>query len=805
MVSLPSEAEIVIIGGGVLGTSIAFHLAKRGAKNIVLIEKNELTHGSTWHAAGMVGQLRASRNLSRLLQDSVRIYESLEAETGQSPGWRRTGSLRLISGRDRMLEAKRSLTIAKTVGLEADIVSAADVQKLFPIAETGDLDGALYVPGDGVADPTSLTLAFAAGARKFGATICQNVAVTGFIREGRRITGVQTSRGEVQCRVVVNAAGVWARQLGKLMGVNLACCGLVHQYLITEPIAGLDASMPSVRDPDVSVYYKPEANGLVVGCWELDTASFDEDPIPTGFGRELLPPAMERFEPFIDAAIKRTPVLAKTGIRDVITGPIPFSADGDFVMGPIPDLDNAFIASGCVVGIAAGGGIGKAMADWIVDGRPSLDLWPVDARRFGAVHGTAAYIFPRAKEIYGKHYTLQPPGHEPASSRDFRRSPLFHVLKEKNAVYGAKFGWERPNWFAASAGEAVDRPSFERPNWFSTVAEEHAAVRTAAGILDLTSFAKSEIRGPDALRVLQHLSARDLDTPVGTVSYTQLCGKSGGIEADVSITRLSADRFYYVTGTGNGVRDIEWIRANAPPGAVYSIDDVTSAWAVLLVTGPKAPLILERVTEANAALLNNGKVLGDIVIGAARIRALPVSFAGEVGVELHIPVEQACDVYNRLCEEGRPHGLRDFGYRALDSLRIEKGYLYWGSDLTPDTNPYEAGLGFCVDLDKPAFLAQSALRKIKASGPERRLCTFTADGVTNAFGGEAIYFENKLIAAVTSAAFGHSIGKVAVNAYVPAALLDKTGFELECFGKRTPLVRAKLRDLIKSAANGRNV
>lgn len=356
MATVPSQADIVIVGGGVLGTSIAFHLAKAGAKDVVLIEKNELTHGSTWHAAGMVGQLRASRNLSRMLQSSVEIYETLEAETGLASGWRRTGSLRLVSNPERLLEAKRSNTIARSFGLEADIIGPAEVKKLLPIVETADILGALYVPGDGVADPTSLTLSLAAGARKHGAKIVQRVAVTGFDRRDRRITRVRTSEGDIACRIVVNAAGVWAREIGKLMGVRLACCGLVHQYLITQPIEGIDGSMPSMRDPDLSIYYKPEANGLVFGCWEPDTVPFDAEPIPSAFGQELLPPAMDRFEPFIEAAIKRTPVLGEVGIRTVVTGPIPFSADGDFVMGPIPGLDNAFVASGCVVGIAAGGG-----------------------------------------------------------------------------------------------------------------------------------------------------------------------------------------------------------------------------------------------------------------------------------------------------------------------------------------------------------------------------------------------------------------------------------------------------------------
>lgn len=798
MAALPSQAEIVVIGGGVLGTSIAFHLAKAGAKDVLLIEKNELTHGSTWHAAGMVGQLRSSRNLSRLMQESVRVYDALEAETGLSPGWRRTGSLRLVAGEERLLEAKRSVTTAKSVGLEAAIISPQEILKLFPIAETKDLTGALYVPGDGVADPTSLTLALAAGARKHGVKIVQHVSVIGFEKTGRRINTIRTTEGDITCRIVVNAAGVWARELGKLMGVNLACCGLVHQYLITQPIEGLDGSMPSVRDPDLSVYYKPEANGLVVGCWEPATAAFDADPIPSAFGRELLPPAMDRFEPFIELAIKRTPVLAETGIRDVITGPIPFSADGDFVMGPIPGLENAFVASGCVVGIAAGGGIGKVMAEWILEGQPALDLWPVDARRFGELHATKTYLYPKATEVYGQHYRLHPPGHEPGAARGLRRSPLYDQLKARNAVYGTKFGWERANWFASSAADAVDRPSFDRPNWFDTVAGEHHAVRTNAGVLDLTSFAKYEIHGPDAFRALQFLSVRDLDKPVGTVSYTQLCNKRGGIEADVSITRIGDDRFYYVTGTGNGVRDVEWILANAPGDARFAIDDVTSARAVLLLTGPKAPEVLGAAITEGPVPAADARDLSEVVIGAARIRALPISFAGEKGWELHIPSEYASDVYERVLEAGQAYGLRNFGYRALDSLRIEKGFRYWGSDITPDVNPYQAGLGFCVDLDREPFLAHTALKAAKEQGASRRLCTFTADGLRNAFGGEAIYVNGEIAGAATSAAFGHSVGKVIVNAYVPTAGLESAEFEIECFGKRSPLVRAKQRDLLKA-------
>lgn len=799
MSNIPSQADIVIVGGGIIGSSIAYQLGKAKAKDVVLLEKNELTHGSTWHAAGMVGQLRASRNLSRLLQTSVQIYQTLEQETGLATGWRQTGSIRLASTDERYLEIKRSRTTAHSVGLEAEILSPSDARKLFPILETDGLKGALYVPGDGVADPTSLTLSFAAGARQHGVRIVQSVRVTGFVREGRRIRKVLTDRGEIACRVVVNTAGVWAREIGAMMGVDLACCGLVHQYLVTEPLAELDSGMPSVRDPDLSIYYKPEANGLVVGCWEPDTATFDKETISPTFGRELLAPAMDRLEPFIEKAMLRTPILAELGIRDVITGPIPFSADGDFVMGPVPSLDDAYVASGCVVGIAAGGGIGKAMAEWILNGEPSMDLWPVDVRRFGAHHGTTSYLYSRAVEIYGDHYKLQPPGYEHHTMRGLRRSPLHGLLKQRRAVYGSKYGWERPNWFAPLGVEPVDRPSFVKPNWFDAVAEEHKSVRRAAGVLDLSSFAKFEIHGLGALATLQHLSVRDLDRPVGTTIYTQLCNERGGIEADVTISRLAEDRFYFVTGTGNGVRDMEWIRANAPGGASFDIEDVTSSRAVLLLTGPKAPAILGQLigpAELTRAAVDSSCC--ELTIGGARVRSLKLSFAGEPGWELHVPSEFACHVYETLVEVGSPCGLVDFGYRALDSLRIEKGYRYWGSDITPDYNPYEAGLGFCVDLQKGPFLARQALAAAKEKGPARRLCTFTLDRQIPVFGGEALVCDGRIVGATTSGAFGHSIGKPVVCAYVSSDLLGNDNFQVEAFGERVGVTRSKLRDLVSA-------
>ena len=799
------EANIVVIGGGILGTSIAYHLAKSGAKDVLLLEKAQLTHGSTWHAAGMVGQLRSSKNISSMLKRSVEIYQGLEAETGLASGWRRTGSLRLASNAERMRELRRSKTMADGFGLEAEILTPNEARALFPILNTDGLEGALHIVNDGVADPTSLTHSFAAGARKHGAEIEQGIRVTGFERTGNRIVAVQTDRGRIACQTVVNAGGVWARDIGKLMGVSLACCGLEHQYMVTENVPEIDASMPSVRDPDLSIYYKPESNGLVVGAWEKNTGVFDRAGVPADFGQELLGPQMDRLETYLQSAMYRTPVLQRLGLRDHVNGPIPFSADGDFVMGPIPDLANAYVAAGCVVGIAAGGGIGEVMAEWILTGRPRFELWPLDVRRFGAHSATDDYLYPRAIEVYANHYLLQPPGYEATEARNLRLSPLYSRLKDLGAVYGSKFGWERANlfWTAEDGADGTDaaevqRPSHFCPGWFDHVGKEHRTIREGAALLDLTSFAKYQITGPDALAVLQHLSVRDMDVPAGRAVYTQLCNANGGIEADVTIARLADDVFYYVTGTGNGVRDMDFIRRNAPQGADFHIADVTSANAVILLTGPKSPDVLKELLSASAVEAISGfGTISDIAIGAATLKAMRVNFTGEMGWELHIPSEFAVHVFDLLMAAGERHGLRNCGYRALESLRIEMGFRFWGSDITSDYTPYEAGLGFCVDLDKGPFLARAALVAAKAAGPARRLHTFTVDDYVQLVGGETLYRNGQIAATTTSGAFSYTTQKSVCLAYVPADIAEGDTFEIEAYGARYPAALRTNRNLLK--------
>ncbi|MEQ9607130.1 MAG: FAD-dependent oxidoreductase, partial [Kiloniellaceae bacterium] len=529
--SSSTQCRFLIIGGGIIGCSIAYHLAKAGEKEIVLLEKASLTEGATWHAAGLVGQLRSSRNTTRMLQRSVELYERLEAETGQAIDWKQVGSLRLACSPDRMLEVKRLATMARSFGLEMQVISAREAYELFPLIDPTGVLGAAFIPTDGQVDPASLCQAIAAGARRQGVKIVQGTQVMDATVVDGRITAVQTDNGVYAGETVVLAAGMWSRELGKKLGVNVPACAVEHQYLVTEPIPDMPKDLPTLRDPDRLVYYKTDAGRLVIGGYEDDTVPFGDRGIPGAFTRQLLPENFDRFEPLATHAGQVTPVVNSVGVRQLINGPIPYSADGDFVLGKAPELDNLFVATGFLYGIAAGGGAGAIMAEWILEGRPSLDLWPLDIRRFSFLSGTRAFMYPRAVEHYAHHYKMRYPGQESAVARGIRRSPLYEILKARGAVYGSKNGWERPNWFAPTGVEAVDRPGFTEQNWKPYVAEEHRAVREGVALIDQSSFSKFELRGPGALAALQRLAVSNMDKPVGSVIYTQLCNERGGVEA----------------------------------------------------------------------------------------------------------------------------------------------------------------------------------------------------------------------------------------------------------------------------------
>jgi 4-methylaminobutanoate oxidase (formaldehyde-forming) len=758
-----NHAQHLIVGGGIIGCSIAYHLTAMGAQDVVILEKSDLTHGATWHAAGLVGQLRSSRNTTRMLKMSVELYDKLEAETGQAVDWKKVGSLRLASSPERLREIKQLATTAKSFGLEMEIVSAAEAQELFK------------------------------GARDRGAKILRGVRVEDVRTAGRRVTEVVAGDAVWTCETFINAAGMWSRELGRLSDVAIPACALEHQYIITDPIPDMPRDMPSLRDPDRLVYYKPEVRGLLVGGYEPNTLPFGDEGVPRDFARELLPGNFDRFEQLATLAAEITPIINEVGIRELINGPIPYSADGDFVMGKVPELDNYFVASGFLYGIAAGGGAGRMMAEWILEGAPSLDLWPLDVRRFSSHHNTSYFMYRRAVDHYGHHYRLHFPGGESSAARGIRRSPLYYPLKEMGAVFGARAGWERPNWFAPkgikpSGIHAKDEMSFERAecNWFPHVAAEHKAVRERVALIDQTSFAKMEITGPGALDALQRLAVSNLDRPPGSVVYTQLCNERGGIECDLTISRLDDERFYLITGSAFGTHDFNWIARHLPIDASVLAREVTSAYAVLNICGPRAREVLSKVTDAD--LSNEAFAFSTcrtIELGAARVLAVRIGYVGELGWELHIPSEFAPHVYELLWRAGRECGIANAGYRAIDSLRMEKGYLYWSADITPDYTPFEAGLGPRVHLaSKGDFIGRAALEKAKAEGPRRKLSIFSVDEPVSLYGGETIYRDGRYLGLTTSGNHGHSVDKAIAMGYLPIEETEHEIFEIEAFGER---------------------
>ncbi len=777
------KVRILIIGGGAIGTALAYHLGRDGAKDVLLVEKAQLTEGCTWHAAGLVGQLRGKKNLTRLMQNSVAVFDRLEAETGQAISWKKVGSLRLASSAARWSEIQRFMGQAKSFGVECQSLSAGEAKKLFPYITINGIEGAAFIPGDGYIDPYSLTMAYAKGARAQGVTIEERVCVEEIVLEGRRALGVVTSKGNIACDMLVNCAGLWAKRVANMAGVALAAGIVEHQYFLTEKTLSFDAGLTTLRDPDKNFYLKPDTGSFAIGGWEEGSRGFHRGLPPLDFGRELFAPNMERLELFALPASERLPVLNETGIQTVINGPIPVSADGEPIMGLAPELDNFYVACGFTAGIAASGGAGLAMANMILHGDAGMDLWPFDVRRFSGVHAQPRYLETRAIEAYASYYKVHWPLEESQAGRNIRLSPLHETLKRAGAVFGTRAGWERPNWFAPVGVEPVDVPSFEgKPNWFSHVGEECRAIRERAVLIDQISFAKFEITGAGTEAALQRIAANDLSGPPGKAVYTQLCNEKGGIEADVTLVHVASDHFYLVTGSGFGVRDSGWVAKHLP--ATVQIREVTNALAVINICGPRSREILQSVTDAdisNAALPFLGARRIDV--GHANVLAVRVGYVGELGYELYIPQEFGGHVYDTLWAAGAAHGIANAGYRAIDSCRMEKGYLYWSGDISPDYNPYEAGLGFCVALEKGDFIGREALAKIKAGGLTRKLCSFTINGFAPLHGGEAIFHGGKIVGSTSSVGYGHTLAKTIAFGYLPMDIAGQKDFAIEAFGK----------------------
>ena len=788
------SAQVVIIGGGIVGCSIAYHLTKRGWRDVIIIEKGELTSGSTWHAAGLVGQLRSHRNVTRMLQYSVSLYETLEAETGLTTGWKRCGCLHLATTEARLFELKKGATTARSFGLEMHMITPKEAQKIFPILDMDGIIGAAFMPSDGQADPSGLTMAMAKGAMNRGATVEQKTMVTGFQIKDNRIRAVVTDRGTIRCETVVNAAGMWGREIGLMMGVNIPLVPFQHQYLVTEAIEGLPPGLPTLRDKDSLLYYKEEVGGLVMGGYERDGIPWAIHGIPWGFTQELLEADFDHFDSISQAAMKRTPCLNQAGIARLVNGPEAFTPDGNCMLGPAPELENCFVAVGFnAFGIAAGGGAGRMVAEWIIDGEPSLNIWPLDIRRFGQYHRSLRYNVERTKEIYGKHYTISWPYEEHDSARGIKRSSLYYLLKGKGAVYGAKFGWERANWFAPPGVAPEDLPTFGIPNWFEHVAAEHRAARESVVLIDQSSFSKFEVAGSGALTFLNGVAANNVNKPVGTTIYTQLCNDRGGIEADITISRAAEDRFFVITGTAFGVHDFIWLKKHLPRDGSVVLRDVTSSFAMINVCGPLSRKLIMRVSDDDFS--NEGFAFGqcrEVVVGYAPVLAIRVTYIGELGYELYMPPEYAGRVYESLWDAGQDLGIRNAGYRAIDSLRMEKGYCYWGAEVTPDYSPYDAGIGFAVNLDKGSFVGRGALLKIKQEGPQWKLCTFVLnhDQPKLLYGGETITCRGKVVGVVSSGGYGHTVRKTIALGYLSASdAKDTDGFAIEAYREAIPATR----------------
>lgn len=772
--TLPSHAEIVVIGGGIIGCSTAYHLARGHKADVVLLEMGQITSGSTWHAAGLVGQLRSSASITRVLKYSVELYKGLEAETGLATGWKMTGCLRLATNEDRWTEFRRTATTAKSFGMDMHLLSPAETQKMFPLMDVSDLVGASWLPTDGQASPSDITQSLAKGARMHGAKLVENVRVTGFEMAGDRIVKVKTDRGDIACEKVVNCAGQWARQVGAMAGINVPLQPVKHQYVITEKIPGLATDAPTIRDPDRRTYFKEEVGGLVFGGYEPDpqawTTNLPNDDVPNDWQFRLFDDDWDHFEQHMAQAVERIPALAEVGVKQMINGPESFTPDGNFILGRAPECSNMFVGAGFnAFGIASGGGAGWVLAEWTVRGEAPLDLWVVDIRRFSDLHRDRDWVRDRTLEAYGKHYTVAFPHEEYESGRPRIVSPLYDRLKTHRAVFGSKLGWERPNWFAPAGVEPRDVYSMGRQNWFDAVGDEHRLVRESVGIFDQSSFAKYELTGPDAQKALDRICANDVSKPPGRLTYTQLLNTRGGIEADLTVARLAEDRFYIVTGTGFRTHDLGWIRDHIGSGTRSELTDVTEQFGTLSLMGPRAREVLSAVTDADVsnAAFPFGHVR-EIAIAGHTVRALRVTYVGELGWELHVPIGATGDVFDALMAAGKKFGIRPIGYRAIESLRLEKGYRAWGADITPNDTPFEAGLGWAVKLKKDTdFLGRSALEAAASKPLTKRLAGFTVDDPSIVLlGRETILRDGKPVGYLTSGGYGYTVGRPIGYGYV---------------------------------------
>jgi 4-methylaminobutanoate oxidase (formaldehyde-forming) len=793
MAEYPKRAGAVIIGGGVVGASVAYHLTLRGVRDVTLLERKQLTSGTTWHAAGLVGQLRATQNLTRLAQYSAKLYAGLEAETGQATGLKQVGSLSLATTPGRLEELLRSASMARSFGLEVEEITAAQARDMWPLLQADDVIGGVHLPGDGQINPVDVTLALAKGARMRGARIVENAEVTDIVIDRGRAIGVRTAQGDIEADTVVLAAGLWSRELAARAGVNVPLHAAEHFYIVTEPIPGLSRQLPVMRDPDHCAYYKEEAGKLLIGWFEPVAKPWTPPPDAPPF--QTLPPDLDHIEPMMEAAIRRVPVLAEVGVQLFFNGPESFTPDDRYLLGETPEARGLYVATGFnSIGIQSAGGAGKVLADWIVDGHPPMDLWDVDIRRMAPFQRNRAYLRERTKEGLGLLYAMHWPFRQVESARGVRRSVLHDRLKAAGACFGETAGWERPNWYAPAGVKPEYEYSYGRQNWFPHSAAEHKAVRENVGLFDQSSFGKFVVEGPDAEAALDRISANDIAVPVGRIVYTQWLNARGCIEADVTITRESETRFLVVTSAACQTRDLAWLKRGLGDSRAVAVD-VTSSYAVLGLMGPRSRDLLSQLTDADLANAAFPFATSqEIDLGFARARASRITYVGELGWELYLPTEFAQDVYDRLVEAGAAFGLNHAGYHAMNSLRIEKAYRHWGHDITEEDTPDEAGLGFAVKLNKARdFIGREALLRRREKPLARRLAQIVLeDEAPLLHHNEPVLQDGRLVGRIASGMFGHTIGRAVGLGYIGTQAALDAPFEVEIAGRRWP-ARAHLK------------
>ncbi len=779
-ISLPSHASVVIIGGGVIGCSVAYHLAELGWTDIVLLERKQLTCGTTWHAAGLIAQLRATQNMTRLAKYSQELYAGLEAKTDVATGFRQNGSITVALTDARLEELRRGAAMARAFGVEIDEISASEIAQKYPGLNVSDAKGGVYLDKDGQADPVNITQALAKGARAMGVKIIEGIAVTDILSDDEQVTGVTTPFGNISADYVVNCGGMWARQIGQMAGVSVPLHACEHFYIVTEQIPDLQKNLPVLRVPDECAYYKEDAGKILLGAFEPVAKPWGGDGISEDFEFTTLPDDFEHFEPILEQAVNRLPVLEQAGIQTFFNGPESFTPDDRYMLGEAPELKRFFVAAGFnSVGIQSAGGAGMALAQWIDRGRPQMDIWDVDIRRVHPFQSNRHYLSERVSETLGLLYADHFPYRQFATSRGIRKTPLHNRLAEHGACFGELYGWERANWFLPKEEAAQGKiPEYEyswkRQNWFDYAKQEHLGVRNHAGLFDLSTFGKIKLVGKDAEAVLQRICANNVATEPGKIIYTQWLNDAGGIEADVTVTRLAEDEYLIVTPAATIRRELSWLKRHIPDDAHCFAVDMTVSEAVIAVMGPKSRDILQPLIDQS--LGNDDFAFGtaqDIHIAQAMARAHRVSYVGELGWEIYVSSEMAEHVFDAIYRSGEAHNMRLCGMHVLDSCRIEKAFRHFGHDISDEDNVLEAGLGFAVKLDKPAsrfgdFIGRDAVQSKKQNGLQKRLVQFKlTDPELLLYHNEPILRDGKIVGYLTSGNYGHHLGGAIGLGYVP--------------------------------------